>query len=51
MIERAYIAGNEKIAGQIVRAADGWDLDEPFTEENVQALWLTKCRPLQTPSS
>jgi len=38
LIERAYIAGNEKIAGQIVRAADGWDLDEPFTEENVQAL-------------
>lgn len=38
LLERAYDAGNEKIADQIVRAAEGWDLDEPFTAENVQEL-------------
>lgn len=38
LIEMAYANGNGKIAGQIMRAAEGWDLDEPFTEENVQAL-------------
>lgn len=38
LVEAAYAAGNEKIARQIMRAAEGWDLDEPFTEANVQAL-------------
>lgn len=38
LVEMAYANGNGKIAGQIMRAAEGWDLDEPFTEENVQAL-------------
>ena len=34
----AYAAGNEKIAGQILRAAEGWDLDVPFSESSVQQL-------------
>ena len=34
----AYVNGNGKIADQIMRAAEGWDLDEPFTDENIQAL-------------
>lgn len=38
LIEAAYARGNEKIASQIMRAAEGWDLDEPFNEENVQSL-------------
>lgn len=38
LLERAYDAGNEKIADQIMRAAEGWDLDEPFNADNVQAL-------------
>ena len=37
-LERAYEAGNAKIAGQIMKAAEGWDLDVPFDEENVTAL-------------
>lgn len=38
LVEMAYANGNGKIADQIMRAAEGWDLDEPFTDENIQAL-------------
>lgn len=38
LVETAYAAGNEQMARQIMRVAEGWDLDEPFTEANVQAL-------------
>lgn len=38
MLERAYQAGVENHAKQIMRAAEGWSLDEPFNAENVQAL-------------
>lgn len=38
LLARAYAEGNEKIAGQIMRAAEGWDLDEPFSGVNVQQL-------------
>ncbi len=38
MLERAYQAGVENHANQIMRAVDGWSLDEPFNVENVNAL-------------
>lgn len=38
LLARAYEAGNEKIAGQILRTADGWDLDAPFDADSVQQL-------------
>lgn len=34
----AYQVGVERHAAQIMLAAEGWNLDEPFTAENVQAL-------------
>ena len=38
MLERAYQTGVERHAEQIMRAVDGWSLDEPFNIENVNAL-------------
>lgn len=38
MLERAYQAGVENHAKQIMRAAESWNLDEPFTLDSVSAL-------------
>lgn len=38
LLERAYQTGVERHADQIMRAAEGWSLDEAFNAENVQAL-------------
>lgn len=38
LLERAYQSGVERHADQIMRAAEGWSLDEAFDAENVQAL-------------
>ncbi len=37
-LERAYQAGVENHAKQIMRAAESWNLDEPFTLDSVSAL-------------
>lgn len=38
LLERAYQAGVENHAKQIMRAAESWNLDEPFTLDSVSAL-------------
>lgn len=38
LLERAYQAGVENHAKQIMRAAESWNLDEPFSLDNVAAL-------------
>lgn len=38
LLERAYQAGVENHAKQIMRAAESWNLDEPFNLDNVAAL-------------
>lgn len=38
LLEHAYQTGVERHAEQIMRAADGWNLDEPFRLDNVTAL-------------
>ena len=37
-LEKAYQTGVERHADQIMRAAEGWNLDEDFSRENVVAL-------------
>ena len=37
VMQRAYATGVDRHAGQIMRAAEGWDLDEEFSLDNVKA--------------
>lgn len=38
LLKRAYETGVDRHAGQIMRAAEGWNLDEDFSLENIKAL-------------